>query len=867
MAEIEKFKSQSLNIQNINKDKDANNLITKSYNKLERSPSKDGFVKEPTEEASNSEVKKYKVMTVASTLAAVGMGAVAIIKGKNVSKLTSELADASTKLQENAGKIGDLEETISKSSETISNLNKQIEILSKKLTDALNDITQTPEEDIALVQKYKKKMLEKISKVDSIDTPLPPKLDIEDPLRFISKDKIYKLSDVVPYERASVSLPDGLNTSKLKEQFSQNGHLDFCIDGPIGKIAGEGEFSRVSIGNKNIQFPHKQTTNMAMKYADGIVWSNQKIARDMLQNFFDGHGQTLNGVRLNLQTLADGKVKVCITGKGLFSAEDITLIGGGNKIANASNAGGFGEGAKVMICKMIRDGKTDNVRFRCADWSADFYAENKVLMRELNKSSDTLMGNTLEFETKDRKLIDALIDGLNYFKHSKNPDYQKLSYESPDFAFKMLEDGQKGNVYLTQRFEVGQNDLWDGAVDNMGIIFKKKADIAEMEKITGYKFNMNRDRTKLTAEEIQNLTHYFAHKNMSDEELMKSIVSTRHLWATLRKEADDSIHFSFIKGLLNEAKSRKLGLDIGETRYAYLDCCANDVVKKTLLQYGYTLLPENFKSICVPKAIDVFKSLSNHISLPHSAIEAKKIKLLDEAVAVIKKDIDNVFEKFITNFPEFSLNEPLKSYEVSGVIINWLKLKDDELLSIFGADLVKKIKGATYSLTKSECKDITSQVAKCFKNKLKTLNKKEISDLINNMYITMDEAGRRDISKLKNLLLIEAEDITRPKYIFDRLSEKATGTLGEAIIDKKNGRKYLGHWIDRSYFKDADFNQMLATWLHEIHHKSGGDGSAEFTYALTDLIEVLLNTQLSKNSVAQLKALGEVYNSLNKQAA
>ena len=155
MSEVEKFKLQALNIQNINKDKDSNNLIIKSYNKLERSPSKDGFVKEPTEEASNSEVKKYKVMTVASTLAAVGMGAVAIIKGKNVSKLTSELADASTKLQENAGKIGDLEETISKSSETISNLNKQIEILSKKLTNALNDITQTPEENIALVQKYK----------------------------------------------------------------------------------------------------------------------------------------------------------------------------------------------------------------------------------------------------------------------------------------------------------------------------------------------------------------------------------------------------------------------------------------------------------------------------------------------------------------------------------------------------------------------------------------------------------------------------------------------------------------------------------------------------------------------------------------
>ena len=64
------------------------------------------------------------------------------------------------------------------------------------------------------------------------------------------------------------------------------------------------------------------------------------------------------------------------------------------------------------------------------------------------------------------------------------------------------------------------------------------------------------------------------------------------------------------------------------------------------------------------------------------------------------------------------------------------------------------------------------------------------------------------------------------------------------------------------YLKDAEFNDILATWLHEICHKSGGDGEASFTYTLTDLIRVLLSTDNKKNAIT-LEAIKKAYEQLS----
>ena len=94
--------------------------------------------------------------------------------------------------------------------------------------------------------------------------------------------------------------------------------------------------------------------------------------------------------------------------------------------------------------------------------------------------------------------------------------------------------------------------------------------------------------------------------------------------------------------------------------------------------------------------------------------------------------------------------------------------------------------------------------------------------------------------------------------------EEATNTLGESITEKGS---YLGHWVDRGYLKNADFSNLLATWLHEITHKVGGDQSAEFSYALTDIIQVLVSPGSSSKTKVKLAALEEVFNNIGKAAA
>ena len=81
-------------------------------------------------------------------------------------------------------------------------------------------------------------------------------------------------------------------------------------------------------------------------------------------------------------------------------------------------------------------------------------------------------------------------------------------------------------------------------------------------------------------------------------------------------------------------------------------------------------------------------------------------------------------------------------------------------------------------------------------------------------------------------------------------------------MDANYDTVYQGHWVDREYLNNANFNEILATWLHEVCHKSGGDGTSEFTYALTDMIRVLLNTESGAISRAKLNTLEELYNGL-----
>ena len=82
-------------------------------------------------------------------------------------------------------------------------------------------------------------------------------------------------------------------------------------------------------------------------------------------------------------------------------------------------------------------------------------------------------------------------------------------------------------------------------------------------------------------------------------------------------------------------------------------------------------------------------------------------------------------------------------------------------------------------------------------------------------------------------------------------------TNAEAIIDEN---KSCGFWIDKQYL-ESDFASVLATALHELTHKFGGDESMEFSYRLTDVLDkVLSGATYNSNITTQLKLLECAWN-------
>ena len=156
---------------------------------------------------------------------------------------------------------------------------------------------------------------------------------------------------------------------------------------------------------------------------------------------------------------------------------------------------------------------------------------------------------------------------------------------------------------------------------------------------------------------------------------------------------------------------------------------------------------------------------------------------------------------------------------------------------------------------------VLSEQAECPDNKY-------LRDICSNVLSNKDifSAKTRDyITTLKDLNLVTAEDVTKPRYIFDRTKEIANNTLGEAIISSRSfsfDTEYLGHWVDKDYLNTADFFQLLGTWLHEVCHKGGGDGSEEFTYILTDMLRVLMRSNVSSENSMKLNAIEKVFNNL-----
>ena len=562
---------------------------------------------------------KVNGMLLATALSAAVLGG-AVMHGNskwtisNLKGKVTELTNNNETIKNTLTKAEEKVKNLTKDNETLSGINKRLQEEAQKAKDKLTDIF---EGDIApkdMRDKIFNELKAKIVKGDyGYDITQPP-------VTGKGGAKVY--NDAVP-------LPSSVGTSNragIRE-------LQIPEISPDGRFTYELPMSdEVKITHmKSVDFkPVKsQPTNISESYADSVQWDNDKIARDLLQNFYDGHGQTLDGVKLHFEPTGTGKYKVRIEGKSTYTPDKAVYIGESTKRNDAKAAGNYGEGLKMATLKLLKDGGAQDVKIASDNWKVAYsldkgnLSNKRVLSYSLDKT-DKYNGNYIEFETSDKELLTSLRSSLNRFYSSGNTHFKCPDFENEIIGIKNLPKGEKGGIYIAgQRFEF--DGKYDG-LDDIAIFIKEKPPVDVLDP--------SRDRTSLNTSNLEEIAKWLARsQRMSNDDKIKMLKSLENYW-------DEKDYFSkhpmdnFIERFLGytnwSSDKSQLHIKFPEKYVAYSNA-SQDVVSD-LKMNGYKVCKSDFEKLGMPTIRDILGDARAHDVVIPNDIQKKKILILKEAL-------------------------------------------------------------------------------------------------------------------------------------------------------------------------------------------------------------------------------------------
>lgn len=663
---------------------------------------------------------------LATTLSAIVVGT--LIYGKGGKTLVN-LAKKNKNLK-NEREI--LQQVLEKSSDKIRTLESEIRQTQEKLSNILEgDLTpQSLREDV--YNKYKAKIN---SEGLNYDVKNPP---------------ITGRGSAKTFEDA-VELPDYAGTSnragmqKLDiPEILPDGSFDF-------KLPESSEMTITRVESKEFTPVKNQMTNITESYADSVQWNNDKIARDVLQNFYDGHGQTLDGVHLTFTPQTNGKYKIRIKGDSTYTADKAVYIGETTKRDNAKAAGNYGEGLKMSVLKLLKDAGTDEVRIGSDNWKLTYsfrkgdLSDKRVLSYSLDKV-DRFDGNYVEFETSDKSLLETFKKSINRFYHSNNTHFECPDFENELIGIKLLPKGEKGGVYISgQRFEF--NNDYDG-LKEIVLFLKEKPPVDILDP--------SRDRISLNADDFESIAIWLTKdKRMTFTDKANLIKALEPYWRKKNFSNYTPMDYFLIKFLnwVNCWDHTDIHINFPSKYVAYSDASI-DIVSD-LGRNGYNVCHDAFTRLGMQTIRDLIGDARAHDVVIPGAIQTKKIFILKEAINAL-------------------------------------------------ADSLKR---------------------KHF----------------------------------------DAEELDTKIFLFDKSGPKENKlnktVLAEALVDSGRSK---GFWIDKEYFKNAKFSEVLETALHELSHKAGGDESSEFSYKLTDVNKAAIEQILSDAETRiKLQALDRLWQEIS----
>lgn len=532
--------------------------------------------------------------------------------GKKVTELTSNNEGLQTTLQTTEKKVNDL----ASKNDTLTKLNQKLEEEAKQVRgqfDALFDRENSPQEILDNIRKSLHEKIEK-GKLD-YDITTPP---------VIGKGKR-------ELPETALDLPTHVGTTN--RSYIQK--LDIPEIGADGRFNFEipmsSEAKITHIDSSDFSPVHKQKTNISEKYADSVQWNNDKIARDVMQNFFDGHGQTLDGVRLNFEPTANGKYKVRIEGKSTYTPDKAVYIGESSKRNDPKSAGNYGEGLKMAVLKLLKDSGAEDVKIASDNWKLIYSLEkgnlsnDRVLTYSLDKTPK-LDGNYFEFETSDKDLLESFRKTINRFYNSGNEHFKCPDFENEVIGIKNLPKGEKGGIYIAgQRFEF--DGSYDG-LDDVVIFIKEKPPVDILDP--------SRDRISLNTDNLKQLGRWIL-KKTKDEDFPKLLKSLESSWSVFKERTPIG---GFLDKILRSGSiwKQEMTIKFPDKYVAYSDA-SNDVVLD-LLDKGYVVCNENFNKLGMQTIHELVGEARKHDVVVPNEIQKKKILVLKEALNKLKPALE-----------------------------------------------------------------------------------------------------------------------------------------------------------------------------------------------------------------------------------
>lgn len=408
----------------------------------------------------------------------------------------------------------------------------------------------------------------------------------------------------------------------------------------LPEIAADGSFSYKMPSSPEVKISHMptkdfkpishQATNILEDYADSVQWNNDKIARDVLQNFFDGHGQTLDGVGLKFTPMGNGKYKVRIEGDSTYTANHAIFLGDSTKRGDTKAAGNYGEGLKMSVLKLLKDAGAQDVKIASDNWKLTYtldksdLTDKRVLAYTLDKA-EKLNGNYIEFDTSDKDLLETLRTSVNRFYHSNNTHFKCPDFENEVLGIKKLAPGENGGIYIAgQRFEF--DDKYDGLKDFV-IFLKEKPPVNILDP--------SRDRISLNTSKLESIAQWLAQDaRMSVADRAKMLTSLESCWDkkgyASRTPMDNFVNTFLRYSNWSSSSNKPLHMKFPDNYVAYSN--ASDDVVRDLRMNGYKVCKEGFNELGMQTITDLMGDARAHEVVLPNEVQTKKILILKEAI-------------------------------------------------------------------------------------------------------------------------------------------------------------------------------------------------------------------------------------------